>query len=464
MKKIVKKLVLFAPVWLFAIFISIFIGIITFFYPTQLCILTAILCILLVLWFLLKTMDIFSPTVGFLSAYFIYYGIGMTKIFTVHGVETPLKLWNYIILGAVCISIGILTARCIFNRKYWTSNKHKRDIEKQVNIKRAKKVVIFMFLWGMLFLGSCYIKAGIPLLAPLFSQRPYLVRIALYRYTSPYVHFQWYFLFVCCILSFFIFCRLKKSFFLYFSLLIIAIYTMNLTRGVIIRLSIMCIVLYHFFRKKIDIKRLFLGIGIVILIGGYFLSLRGATEYGTVFKNAYTLCRTTTESFAKIIEVVPTNVDFFKGYLHFGSWIELLPGHQPSAGLLISQKIMGYSDAEYGTTPSFIGGLYLDGGIVGVFLGCFIVGLVLEFLYQKAKSDKDFYFFYTFIFVMSLTLLYSGGIIFFSVRGVWLLMLMKVAFDYAIKGRLTQIDRFFLIPVIGVYMIIGLVMIPLMFL
>lgn len=186
---------------------------------------------------------------------------------------------------------------------------------------------------------------------------------------------------------------------------------------------------YKKFKKIFSFKNALLFAGALMLMS-YIASFRVSQEYDTVsfFKNidnAYIEKHgflkpyvSTLSVFRYNQEVVTTLVKKTKnnhlyGELAVSNVLTLLPGTQLGARNKIGEIIGArkFPDGRpWSITPTLQGALFVDGGVVFVFIGFFILAALLEYLKKMMVNKKDPFsvVLYVFLAINSLMLIHSG--------------------------------------------------------
>lgn len=82
----------------------------------------------------------------------------------------------------------------------------------------------------------------------------------------------------------------------------------------------------------------------------------------------------------------------YYGELAISNFLTLLPGEQLGARNIVGDLVNAHKQPDgkpWSITPTLQGALYMDAGLIGVLLGFFILGALLEFLKKMAVNKKD---------------------------------------------------------------------------
>ncbi|MBA1332202.1 hypothetical protein QQ73_14145, partial [Candidatus Endoriftia persephone str. Guaymas] len=88
-----------------------------------------------------------------------------------------------------------------------------------------------------------------------------------------------------------------------------------------------------------------------------------------------------------VYEYIPDLIDFDSGFLFIQTFSTLLPGYQPTFGLVLKEAI-GLEYAGGGLNPTMVGELYIDSGVYGVFVGMFMYGVILSSAYNYLVTRR----------------------------------------------------------------------------
>lgn len=169
--------------------------------------------------------------------------------------------------------------------------------------------------------------------------------------------------------------------------------------------------LFHYVIRPLRIRGLLLtAIPFVILIG-----LLGAWRLGWHLSIETTLIRTWLEvglplgTMQTTVNGIPELVPHLYGRGILMAFLVLLPGEQPALSLWLKEQLQLTFDGG-GFTPSILGGFYLDFGLVGIVVGMFCVGCLLQATYRWFKqAPSDFsLIFYCFLLIACIQSIRDG--------------------------------------------------------
>ena len=148
-------------------------------------------------------------------------------------------------------------------------------------------------------------------------------------------------------------------------------------------------------RRLLPMTLTFSGLLFLFSIIGYF---RYKTMYEGGFLNAiveeynfppnllilaplYLYIRNGPKMFHDVVDSMQLH-DFTLGKLLIAPLIAPLPGHQENAGTII-KKLLGLEFEGFGIAATLLSSFYIDFGLVGIFAGMIICGMLIQYLYIK---------------------------------------------------------------------------------
>lgn len=194
------------------------------------------------------------------------------------------------------------------------------------------------------------------------------------------------------------------------SLFIIALGTFILrgSRG-LCAISIMMIIIQYALKKEIKASSLF-GIIILGVLGLAFVSqlrgsLGGGADFGSYLVNFFAV---SFENLARVVQAIPETLQYQYGGTFFMNLAILMPGPNIDFTLWLKESLhLQYSGG--GMTPTLIGDLYLNFCYFGVYLGMFIMGIILaklNGLMHKTDNNRVYYIYLS----LTLCLCITGGL------------------------------------------------------
>ncbi len=124
-----------------------------------------------------------------------------------------------------------------------------------------------------------------------------------------------------------------------------------------------------------------------------------------------------------IIANVPSNFPFFKGQLLLNAFYSVLPGEQLAYGLVLKDMFNMYFVGG-GFTPSLLGGLYLDFGVVGILVFMCLCGMVLHCFYRKMLAEFTPYNIVTYSFVLQYLIICIRGGLLQEILPLWFILIL----------------------------------------
>ncbi|MFS0883369.1 O-antigen polymerase [Metabacillus niabensis] len=362
-----------------------------------------------------KDKNIFSPLISFTSVYCIYYVIGSLNI-TSRGGFIPMENTYYFLIGIISYVIGATITKLYLYSFDKKSNRNGQNYNKSTSYSQnqLKYTGYILYIIGILaLLYSLFSTGSIPIFNP-----------ELRRETSSYIvvltHFAW----IGLVLLFFNKKRKLDKFNIMLLLLLIALYFLTAFRTPIIIAVLTLVVLRNNLYKKITLKQLAFLLILVLIVGTIIPTIRDNLMYGedhmrSVYESqgipsglfwlapVYSVLREGPNIFNQILQNLGDN--FLNGKAFFSNYLTILPGENYSLRYIVTDIIN--SPTWVSKTPSIIGALYLDFGLLSIILGMLILGVILQYTYYQMLKSKDLILglSHSFLIVISLISIHTGG-------------------------------------------------------
>nr|WP_286133894.1 O-antigen polymerase [Bacillus sp. AFS053548] len=356
-----------------------------------------------------KDKNIFSPSIGYPLFYVVYYFIGSINI-TLRGGAIPLDNVYFFVIGLISYFIGIFLYNSL-NKNY------KIKITHNYSIRNLRAYGYFFYFVGMLFLLlPILITKSIPAFEP-----------EVRRDTSSYIivltNLSWIGLLLI------VFSKMQKFKFKlndYLLMLpILILYFLTGYRTPVLLIILIIMICIHYSYKKISRAKLVMGGGILFLVSTIIPTIRDNILYGKehmigvytsqgipenmiIFAPVYSVLREGPNIFNQLISSL--NGNFLYGKAFLSNYITILPGDNLNIRYIIAEIIN--SPSWVTKTPSIIGFLYLDFGVLSIIIGMFILGVFMQHYYIKIKKNSQdgiSLIIFAYFFTASLLGIHSGG-------------------------------------------------------
>jgi len=329
-----------------------------------------------------------NPYYFFTIFFILYFSVGCVNLSTYRGVMNA---------GTV-LSIIMAYIAFIGGAKLGSWIKVKRN-PVHLDRKRLKTGTIFLLLCSMAAAAYVTLKYGVIILHP--SERFYvpttLIYFVLLAIIPPLVYFTY---------AQFNEIKITRMAALSYMALPFCIIATSGYRGhLMIMLLTVGIVAYLLSRGPGRVKMfVYLIVALLILSAGFYIRRDISTRLMQTedlfarydFNKKYLAVgslhfasRETIGLYQKIVEIVPSKIDYGQGKLFFSDFMTILPGKQMSGGVLIYQITTGQDESAFGLTPSALGGLYFDFGYMGIFIGFGVMGILASYFYKKYQVNQD---------------------------------------------------------------------------
>lgn len=328
-----------------------------------------------------------KPAYFFGIFFVLYFSIGCANISTYRGIVKPHTLL-IITLGVLMFLIGVFIGdRIRVTRSDTTISFARLKIGMNTLLLISSSAAVYVVIrYGFIFLATYnkfYVNTHL-LYCILLALVPSLIYFAYVQYNSLRVSIP--------------------GSLLYFGLPVLILITGGY-RGYIILLMLMLGIIAYALSKNITRARLLIYVLIaVIMLNLGFYIMRDFNTYLTRTRELYAVhdfnkkyiaiapvhfaFRETIGLFQRIMDVIPSRVDFGRGALLSADFLTILPGKQVAGGFLVKTLITGVNEVG-GLTPSALGGLYFDFGYPGIFSGYFLMGMIAGLFYKIYVVNND---------------------------------------------------------------------------
>lgn len=378
-----------------------------------------------------QKIDWFSPLIIFPSLYLLYLSIGFAIPIKWFGGEILINQWFYYFIGLIFFIIGISFPIIILKSKgkrpiIFFTYEIPKTIKNILKIKKLNNLAFIIFIIGSYFMISVILTRGLP----------FFSNVQVRRFGEAYRVSGYFFLLGLLVqisIIMLIFSgHLKRRFNVWIIMIIIlgtALISLYGSRAQIAPIFMAFVLSSHYLRKKFTFRKiiLFSVIGLLLFSSFAFLRIEWSIDYYKkyleernypselwFFGPGYLTIRAPIDSFTIILNKMPKEIDFWHGRMLISPLTTLLPGKQYLGQYIVTDKIIGGDSTKSGPTAptalSFIVPFYIDFGIIGVMIGMFFAGALLQWLYLRMvyKSQEIDYLNY-FIVLTSYCIWIYGG-------------------------------------------------------
>jgi len=373
----------------------------------QLIPLLVILFVIGSVFFLLRgkaTGDIFAPTSLVPAVYLMAFGLGSSPWFLtvgpIKGIDIELRQWGYYIIGLFAYLMGCW----VFSRRNGWAEYPKRL--QGWNLDRLLQVVIVLGIVALLVRAILYLRIGIPILHQDVDVKRMEARaiggllITLLLLANANVPLL--FLYITHTRRHWVF----KVFLGIGLLVMIGTLLLSGSRLGIAEAGLFCVLIYHYTRKKLGIRHLValaLILAIFVAVVGFY---RMYSKWGELFLLALSTKRghssplfglvdelvqqvtTGTDGFAFVLDTIPAHVGYRYGWATLTPIRAIVPGSQQNVGDWV-KGLYGGTWTGFGKPVTMLGGFYIDAGWIGILIGMFFAGMVIQYLYVKVRRNTS---------------------------------------------------------------------------
>jgi oligosaccharide repeat unit polymerase len=345
-------------------------------------------------------LDVFAPDVGFPLAYILYLFIGSINvpIETQFGIVLPWIVWLYYIVGIVAYLIGVRLIHAP-SRELAANNQVKRFWPTE----RFLTVVTGLFLIGLVARMAVIAKTGVPFFqaedefARLQGAGGILGVLSLFLDAA----FECYLIYVIIKKP-----RGGQRYVILAVMLLILLNSIGTTnRTGLLRIVFAAFVMAHYTIKRFSFSAvLIFGLSAATFASvlGTFrdvsrfgdvhvrtLEKQGFTDQTYWLFNGYEAVRLPTETFYMTITQVPRLDSFTYGTTSLASLAEVLPGHRPGPSEIVKNTLR-LRFVGFGAAATILAPLWMDGGLLGIVLGMFLIGLISRALHEQMLQSQNY--------------------------------------------------------------------------
>ncbi|UFT98850.1 oligosaccharide repeat unit polymerase family protein [Radiobacillus kanasensis] len=419
------------------IFLSIVIGLSAVLFPESMLISIGLVATYLMLNiasnYLFSRFDVFSPEITYSGVYLAYFFIGSLPLL---GVDYLFKNGLYYLIGIVSFLLGGLYLKII---------KVKMN-ELQINYHLLAMYGFSLFIVGLVFTVVIFVSYGVPMLEAENEIRhnvsSYFMYLALLNWLGTILFYA----------SSIKLSKYRLTVHVMIGLSAFILFLLGY-RTPLLTFLIILLLMRHYLIQRINIKKILIICLLLFIILGSFsyfrIVARDGTEvfqekYGSVIKMnllqpiipALLTVQEGPKIFYELRGKVPDLQDFYYGKVISSSFLSILPGDNLSArqyvGLLTGTR---YINGTLNTiTPSVLGSLYVDFGLLGIIFGMFLTGALLQYYYKCLKVKRDVFsiLIYSYLLVMNLNIIHSGFLD--PIHIMFLLLIFFIRFLVTTRG------------------------------
>jgi len=368
--------------------------------------------------------DFFSPMVAIGGYYFISILAGLTMIFTIDPLDLANDLsyqgvYRLSLFGFVAFYIGLFYSNTIYktcNKQADNDNRPKchDKIVKSLGYRVCSKLLLVI---GMVSAFLFFFRSGtVPLFAAdknearmltmeipgngyllyLMTSMNFYFMLEYYRYASNIKHYI----------------GKKRYIFWSIAILIFVTYLLTGSRRFSLFLIIYALMINNYTIEVIKLKKITVAIVFIIMFVIMFEMFRESSQDTTQSLLITIVYRLVIyiSNFTKIYELVPTVLPFKHGATYFMDFLTILPGKQLDYQSWL-KELTGLTFKGFGIPPTIVGDLYLNWGEIGVYIGMFLIGMMLQLSYIYlilVKRNITNVVLYIIIFEASLKMITSG--------------------------------------------------------
>lgn len=166
-------------------------------------------------------------------------------------------------------------------------------------------------------------------------------------------------------------------------------------RGFVATPLLMLVVLWHYWKKPIQAKRLALIFGIMFVASIVYdytrasaisTAVNGSTAYEVVTSSGAFTLHQNLSNLRDIVQAIPSEVPYQHGSLTFGALFQVLPGHHESSDEFF-KRILGNDFQGGGQPGTLLAPFYGDFGLAGILTGMFFFGAFSIKMHRWMKKN-----------------------------------------------------------------------------
>ena len=347
-----------------------------------------------------KTLDIFAPDLGFPLAYILYLFCGSISlpVQTQFGLALPWTVWLYYIIGLVSYLAGV---RLIFAPPAWIAA---HGIKKRFwHTGRYLTAAVGLLLLGAAARLVIILQSGLEI----FHTNNEAARVAGAK--GIFAVFS-----LCldpaflCILLFLIVKKpggLLRWMLMGAMILVIlnAIATSN--RTPLLRVSLAAVVMAHYAWKRFSFAKILVFGVLATAFASALGTFRDVSEWGDQhirelesqgftsqtfwLMNGYEAVRLPTEVFEMTVEDFPAVDPYTFGRTSLAEFGAFLPGPTLAPSEIIKNKLR-FQFVGFGAAGTILAPLWADGGVIGIIVGMFVIGVGSRLLHQRVLFSSNY--------------------------------------------------------------------------
>lgn len=389
--------------------------------------LTVVFTLMIVLYVRVSTkgkIDFFSPMVAVGGYYFISILAGLTLIFTID----PLGLANDVsyrgiyrlsLFGFLSFYMGALYTNTVYNLKKCHVDGQIQLIGEESLLKSKSYGLCMKMLLGIGMISALFffLRSGT---VPLFATEKNEARMLTMEIPG-----NGYLLYLMLTMNYYIIMEYyryvlnersirqnNKIAFWITTALVFNVYLLTGSRRFSLFLIVYILMVRNYAVKLIAYKKIMistLAMIIFIVIFELFRESNQDTTQTFLITVVYRLI-IYISNFTKIYELIPVDLPFQYGATYVMDFLTILPGKQIDYQTWL-KDLTGLTFKGFGIPPTIVGDLYLNWGEIGVYIGMFLIGMLLQLTYTYLileKRNMVNIIFYIIVFEASLKMITSG--------------------------------------------------------
>lgn len=345
-------------------------------------------------------LDFFAPDLGFPLAYIVYLFFGSIElpIHTQFGLAIPWTLWAYYIVGLVAYLAGVKLFRFASHRVA------SKPLNKQFwPVERFLSTTLLLFAIGASARIGIIAQSGLEIFhvkdeaARLVGAKGILAILSLFM--EPATE---------CLLLYMLVKKPSKAVraAIILCMLLVGVNAIATTnRTGLLRILLAGVVVFHYSKKQFNFVRV-AALGLFVLafasaLGTFRdvsqwgdqhiveLENQGFTDQTFWLMNGYDALRLPTETFYMVTQEIPEIQPFTYGKTSFAELGVFVPGHTTAPGEVVKNKLR-LEFVGFGAAATILAPMWIDGGVVGIIAGMFLVGIVSQWLYNRVICSWNY--------------------------------------------------------------------------
>lgn len=350
--------------------------------------------------------DWFAPWFFFPIIYGMYYGIGILGDTSFDILISPF------FFGLLVYYLGIIFSIILFPVK----NNSKQGLSIKWNYKVIYQATVIIYSISLLALSVIFLRVGFIG----FTSNVETGRVTVISNVGGYLYYLGLLSVIAFILSTFYFMRVRNNYIrklVLASLSFISLLLLSMLgyRAWVVIPLLVAYVLVFYFNRKLGSSMAFLVLPltfIYLFLYGAYRKTGGALQFTAVIELILHEAKLGPSSLYLVFNYVPSIFPFLNGSALLMPLVSILPGSNPLLGNLLKDKLnLHFAGGGFGST--LLGGLYIDFGYSGIWIGMFLIGFLYASLYKRVIQFRDEFSLAVYAF-MSIYLLNSLRISFLS--------------------------------------------------